>query len=805
MYQHTGSSNQPKRRKKRPIHGVKTVDVTRGKSGYGFTISGQHPCILSCIVSGSPADSAGLKAGDYLVSVNGLNISKALHDDVVRMVGMSTGTLTLQVAENYNSSDSSDEEYHHRSKARYPNRVRPRHASSNKHGEKVLTECNQRDRHSSNERHKHSHRSNHDSYNKLSQSGPRLHTPVGAENNLSGSSHNSTPQFAGPLNVEKRRDNPTLNGNSTSAINHPLAKQAIVKSTLSSSQSKSSTRPVPSGSVSNHRRDCINRSNNLNASYVTPAVSSYLKTSASTTQDSSPNNAFIAMEEEDDDMGDDEASLLDRSIHDMRAVVGYIGSIEMPSDANKPHVRLQSIRNAVRRLRVEQKIHTLVLMEVSSDGVKLTNAMATTVAHYPVDRLAFSGVCPDDKRFFGIVTLHSFVNDEASSDNGNQNESASSGSCHVFMVDPEMRSHNIHSQKAKTFGITCTPTPDQNQCSEFPKSATPIILSITNLYKNRPGTACLDNEVALSQAFADPSRAAQRSCSNSSNSDSGLGFSKDDQTGERVCVIDMPQGAVAAPVVDVPKSQEEWSGQSMTLSSGPIQHCSPGIRTIPTPLHSSYRPVSDVRSRLDASTSSEDSSFFKHTSNDKLNVRAMPGPLNGVMPPPSAFDPFDRHSADSLRASTHRLYQNRQQKIINHTNSDQESNTSHGSDICRSFSHPDLQRSTSAPFKQLSEESFMGHYNSSKVEAIDMDDSKLSPRAFLPPPFHQLRSPSAPPMINGRSSDAESDVDMADTSIVSNLVDQFGRAQAFNFNSPADGRRFSESFAVLRKVSVATF
>ena len=63
---------QPKRRKKRPIHGgLKAVEVTRGKNGYGFTISGQQPCILSCIVSGSPADRAGLKTGDFLISVNG--------------------------------------------------------------------------------------------------------------------------------------------------------------------------------------------------------------------------------------------------------------------------------------------------------------------------------------------------------------------------------------------------------------------------------------------------------------------------------------------------------------------------------------------------------------------------------------------------------------------------------------------------------------------------------------------------------------------------------------------------------------
>jgi regulator of G-protein signaling len=130
MYQHFGiQARHPKRQKKRPIHGIKTVDVTRGKSGYGFTISGQHPCVLSVIVPESPADVAGLKTGDYVVSVNNWNVTMFPHDDVVTMVGMSVGTLTLQVAENYYSSDSSEDEYPHRIKARYPNTVVTRRLS----------------------------------------------------------------------------------------------------------------------------------------------------------------------------------------------------------------------------------------------------------------------------------------------------------------------------------------------------------------------------------------------------------------------------------------------------------------------------------------------------------------------------------------------------------------------------------------------------------------------------------------------------------------------------------------------------
>lgn len=114
-----------RRRKKRPNYGVRTVELSRGKNGFGFTISGQQPCILSCIVAGSPAENAGLRAGDYLVAVEGQSVSKVPHDDVVRLIGASTGLLKLQIAENY-YSDSSDDDVvvTARQKPKYPHKPR---------------------------------------------------------------------------------------------------------------------------------------------------------------------------------------------------------------------------------------------------------------------------------------------------------------------------------------------------------------------------------------------------------------------------------------------------------------------------------------------------------------------------------------------------------------------------------------------------------------------------------------------------------------------------------------------------------
>lgn len=116
-----------RRRKKRPNYGVRMVEVNRGKNGFGFTISGQQPCILSCIVPGSPADQAGLRAGDYLVAVSNHNVSKLLHDDVVGLIGGCQSALRLQIAENY-YSDSSDEEFKNelgKQRPKYPHKSRP--------------------------------------------------------------------------------------------------------------------------------------------------------------------------------------------------------------------------------------------------------------------------------------------------------------------------------------------------------------------------------------------------------------------------------------------------------------------------------------------------------------------------------------------------------------------------------------------------------------------------------------------------------------------------------------------------------
>ena len=701
MYGHHTS----RRRKKRPMgHGIKNVQVSRGRSGYGFTISGQHPCVLSCIVGGSPADLAGLKAGDYLYFVNGVNVSHAPHDDVVRMVGQSTGTLDLQVAENYNSSDSSEDDYPPRSKSRYPNRVRFRQSQADNANKGGIASRPLPQR---------------PGEGRSTHSRPlRNHIPVGAESDLStsvtspGSSlseERSRHEFSEALYGWKRPTYERIHFNSHGKVtdssttdvsgeglaftmatvqNGPVISTAKISSAISKRPPPQTQDPREAGPSGN-------------------APANQASTSAASAQGAEggvPADAGAPAELADGDGVEYGDPLIVTS--EARAIVGYIGSIELPGNLNRPNQRLQQLRNAVRRLRVEQKIHTLVLMEVDTSGVRLSNGIGGTVAHYTVDKLAFSGICPDDKRFFGIVTLNS-VSDDVSEFSGHV-EGAQSSSCHVFMVDPDMSAHVLHSHKAKAFNLICTPTPNSQHCKEFPHSPTHLILCIANLYRDRPRSK-LDSDIIQSHAFADPSRPAQRSSSNSSNSDSGLGFGREEASNEHVCVVDMQEAPGARTQAfncntTGRNSATPTVGASRSLGSLQ-QHLSPSVYPISTP-RGLHRPMSafEVRRGLNNSSSSEEC-WAGQGRVDKLTPRAMPDPATRRLPRATSTDGLERNpSAESLRQSMQRLLQARQQQLQQEqaVSSDSESQVSsniQGSQRFTARSAFQVPRPVSAPLR----------------------------------------------------------------------------------------------------------
>ncbi|XP_026638362.1 rhophilin-1 isoform X2 [Microtus ochrogaster] len=77
---------------------VGPVRMTRGEGGSGFTLRGDSPVLIAGVVPGSQAESAGLKEGDYIVSVNGCPCKWWKHVEVVAQLrGVGEDSVSLQV------------------------------------------------------------------------------------------------------------------------------------------------------------------------------------------------------------------------------------------------------------------------------------------------------------------------------------------------------------------------------------------------------------------------------------------------------------------------------------------------------------------------------------------------------------------------------------------------------------------------------------------------------------------------------------------------------------------------------------
>ncbi|XP_036372298.1 regulator of G-protein signaling 12-like [Megalops cyprinoides] len=427
-----------------PCGRVRGVEVARGRAGYGFTLSGQAPCVLSCVLKGSPADYVGLRAGDQILSVNDTNVSKASHEDVVKLIGRCSGVLHLVIAEGSGHLDScsSDEELGlHDAKSHW---LKPKMDSKTlgiNRAERVVAEM---------------------------QSG-------GIFNMIfENSSHSS-----------------------------------------SSSEKAAAVKPRPLSEPDFYRaRNSSARSN--------PDLLSEEEMTKVLHDDS----VFVDVFETQDDF------TMDASILNVGMIVGYLGSIELAStSANLENDSLQAIRGCMRRLRAEQKIHSLVMMKIMHDSVRLCNDKGAVLATYPAEKLAFSAVCPDDRRFFGLVTMQ--VTDDRS--RAKEEEGGLRTSCHVFIVDPELCHHKVHQGIARRFSFECTPDPDTNGCLEFPPTSQPLLQFVSVLYRDMGESI----EGMRARAFLDGDMDAQQNNSTSSNSDSGIGNFLPEEKSNRVLLVDL--------------------------------------------------------------------------------------------------------------------------------------------------------------------------------------------------------------------------------------------------------------------------
>ncbi|NWJ09417.1 RGS12 protein, partial [Crypturellus undulatus] len=422
---------------------IRSVEVARGRAGYGFTLSGQAPCVLSCVMKGSPADYVGLKAGDQIFAVNEINVKKASHEDVVKLIGKCSGVLHMVIAEGISHIDScsSDEEVGFYDGKGWLKPKPDSKALGINRAEKVVEEM---------------------------QSGGIFNMIFENPTLCAGNSETSTPKqrsFSDSAAIKFETGNESMNNPSL------LSKEEISKV--------------------------------LNDDSV-----------------------FRIGLESAEDFG------LDASILNVAMIVGYLGSIELPSTtSNLENESLQAIRGCMRRLRAEQKIHSLVMMKIMHDCIQLCSDKSGVVAEYPAEKLAFSAVCPDDRRFFGLVTMQ--TNDDVSL--AQEDEGVLRTSCHVFMVDPELFHHKIHQGIARRFGLECTADPDTNGCLEFPTSSLPVLQFISVLYRDMGELI----EGMRARAFLDGDPDAHQNNSTSSNSDSGIGNFNQEEKSNRVLVVDL--------------------------------------------------------------------------------------------------------------------------------------------------------------------------------------------------------------------------------------------------------------------------
>eukprot|EP00117_Sycon_ciliatum_P024412 scpid40227/ scgid2457/ Regulator of G-protein signaling 12 len=81
---------------------VRIVSVVKASDelGYGFTVTGEQPAVLTAIQPGSAADRAGLTAGDLVLEINGQNVEEASHEKIVALVGRTRNAIQLIIVSN---------------------------------------------------------------------------------------------------------------------------------------------------------------------------------------------------------------------------------------------------------------------------------------------------------------------------------------------------------------------------------------------------------------------------------------------------------------------------------------------------------------------------------------------------------------------------------------------------------------------------------------------------------------------------------------------------------------------------------
>lgn len=318
---------------------IRAVEVARGRTGYGFTLSGQSPCVLSCILKGSPADYVGLRSGDYILSVNDINVSKASHEDVVKLIGRCSGVLKLVIAEG-----ERHRRHHHQ-----------RTSSSRQHNSNAMAA----------------------SYLDSCSSDDEL--DVFCDNSVNNNNNSRSGCGARGGWYKPKVDSKQQGINRAEKVVAELQSGGIFNMIFenSSHSSSSSDKDRPVVNSSSRPRPLSDAELPPYMNYSRSQSNPNLLSEEEMAQVLNDDSVFLDSdfrhlhlhhhEEQDVDVGNGGDFGLEpgEGILNVGMIVGYLGSIELASTGtNLENDSLQAIRGSMRRLRAEQKIHSLVLMKV---------------------------------------------------------------------------------------------------------------------------------------------------------------------------------------------------------------------------------------------------------------------------------------------------------------------------------------------------------------------------------------------------------------------------------------------------------
>ncbi|XP_046658243.1 regulator of G-protein signaling loco isoform X2 [Homalodisca vitripennis] len=279
-------------------------------------------------------------------------------------------------------------------------------------------------------------------------------------------------------------------------------------------------------------------------------------------------------------------------------------------------MKIKIVRGCIKRLRLEKRSHTAVLMSVFNQSLKLTNSSGQTLAVYPADRVTFCGASSDeDRRHFGIVTTSA--------------DEDPSNSCHVFAVDP--RPHAEHLQRAQTFKVECNLEPSTGYCREFPQNCDPIITPIKVFYESGMRQNDIDEPV-----MANSPQPSNDSTTTTSNSDSGIGFRDDcGNQSDRILVVDVQNQRLHIQQID--ESDQPTHRVSTVQCTQRLT-----VRAMPDPV-----VASSNRSQSPLSTSSDSPGAM----NENMSVSS-----GATKSPDVTMLPFDGNKNSSVTEKTNMVF-----------------------------------------------------------------------------------------------------------------------------------------------------